>query len=165
MDDEFRQVLYTCGMVWTHSYTIALMMRAEIVPEVSVICNWLTWLIVWQDFINVSYSKRFRSHISYNLKLMKLKYFFSDTHRIEPNCHHPSREPHRCHFGDCPPCRQVCGKSLDPCKHKCPAPCHSAVWVKVEEDRKPVGPWDKVQPQVEIKALPCPSCKVSWKNE
>ncbi|XP_021938982.1 NF-X1-type zinc finger protein NFXL1 isoform X3 [Zootermopsis nevadensis] len=81
--------------------------------------------------------------------------------RIKPNCHHPSREPHRCHFGDCPPCQQVCGMLLDPCKHKCPAPCHSAVWVKVEEDqKKPVGPWDKVQPQVELKALPCPRCKV-----
>jgi len=34
----------------------------------------------------------------------------------------------------------------------------------VEEDRKPVGPWDKVQPQVELQALPCPSCKVSWKT-
>lgn len=96
---------------------------------------------------------------------MKPRHVFFDTRRIKPNCHHPSREPHRCHFGDCPPCQQVCGMLLDPCKHKCPAPCHSAVWVKVEDDqKKPVGPWDKVQPQVELKALPCPRCKVSWKN-
>jgi hypothetical protein len=58
----------------------------------------------------------------------------------------------------------VCGKLIEPCKHECPAPCHSAVWVTVEEDRKPVGPWDKTQPRVELQALPCPSCKVSWKT-
>ncbi|KAJ4431885.1 hypothetical protein ANN_20491 [Periplaneta americana] len=80
--------------------------------------------------------------------------------RIEPDCHHPNRERHNCHFGECPPCRQICAKALEPCKHSCPAPCHSAVWVKVEEDRKPVGPWDVVQPQLEMKALPCPNCQV-----
>ena len=82
--------------------------------------------------------------------------------RIPPDCHHPSREPHRCHFGDCPPCKQVCDQTLKPCEHKCPAPCHSAVWVKVEDNHKPAGPWEVVQPQMELQALPCPDCKVSF---
>lgn len=104
-------------------------------------------------------------HVQHSSRRMKEKHlFFSDIHRIEPDCHHPSREPHRCHFGACPSCQQVCGKLIEPCKHECPAPCHSAVWVTVEEDRKPVGPWDKTQPRVELQALPCPSCKVSWKT-
>ncbi|KAJ9577747.1 hypothetical protein L9F63_005667 [Diploptera punctata] len=80
--------------------------------------------------------------------------------RISPDCHHPVREPHRCHFGDCPPCKQICDKNLKFCEHKCPAPCHSAVWVKVEDNHKPAGPWEVVQPQIELKALPCPDCKV-----
>lgn len=80
--------------------------------------------------------------------------------RIPPDCHHPSREPHRCHFGDCPPCNQVCDLTLKPCEHKCPAPCHSAVWVKVEDNHKPAGPWEVVQPQMELQTLSCPDCKV-----
>ncbi|XP_067003149.2 NF-X1-type zinc finger protein NFXL1 [Anabrus simplex] len=80
--------------------------------------------------------------------------------RIEPDCHHPQREPHRCHFGDCPPCRQVCGLPHDPCGHSCSAMCHSAVWVKVGSEQKPAGPWEKVEPQLELRALPCPDCKV-----
>ena len=47
--------------------------------------------------------------------------------RKPPICHHSSQIPHRCHFGDCPPCGLICGKQLDSCKHSCPVRCHSAV--------------------------------------
>ena len=47
--------------------------------------------------------------------------------RKPPICHHSSQIPHRCHFGDCPPCGLICGKQLDGCKHSCPVRCHSAV--------------------------------------
>ena len=49
--------------------------------------------------------------------------------RIPPDCHHPSRLPHRCHFGPCQPCRQICGKAYPNCSHQCPAMCHAAVIV------------------------------------
>ena len=49
-------------------------------------------------------------------------------HRLPPDCHHPSRDPHHCHFGRCPPCRQPCGRSRESCQHRCAVPCHSAVW-------------------------------------
>nr|CAD7403377.1 unnamed protein product [Timema cristinae] len=80
--------------------------------------------------------------------------------KIEADCHHPKRENHKCHFGDCPPCRQVCGKVRADCPHPCPAPCHSAVWVRVDGDHKPAGPWEKVTPQLQMVDLPCPNCMV-----
>nr|CAD7597142.1 unnamed protein product [Timema genevievae] len=80
--------------------------------------------------------------------------------KIEADCHHPKRENHKCHFGDCPPCRQVCGKVRADCPHPCPALCHSAVWVRVDGDHKPAGPWEKVTPQLQMVDLPCPNCMV-----
>ncbi|KAK3884596.1 hypothetical protein Pcinc_011152 [Petrolisthes cinctipes] len=75
-------------------------------------------------------------------------------------CHHPQQEPHRCHLGTCPFCRQVCGLRL-PCSHICPVPCHHSVPVKVVEQKKRAGPWEPiVAPHVEIKKLPCPPCQV-----
>ena len=53
--------------------------------------------------------------------------------RVPPDCHHPARTPHRCHFNRCPPCKQTCEKSLQKCGHICPAKCHTAVLTKVQE--------------------------------
>ncbi|XP_056634026.1 NF-X1-type zinc finger protein NFXL1 [Diorhabda sublineata] len=78
---------------------------------------------------------------------------------ISPDCHHEKRDLHRCHFGDCPPCRQICNKVHDKCSHVCPAPCHSAVLVKIE-GQKASMPWEQVKPQVVRKQLPCPDCVV-----
>ncbi|KAI4470848.1 nuclear transcription factor x-box binding 1 nfx1 [Holotrichia oblita] len=78
---------------------------------------------------------------------------------IPPECHHPKRENHRCHFGDCPPCRQVCGKTHEKCSHICPKECHTSVLVKIEQ-KKASMPWEQVPPQLEKKSLPCPDCIV-----
>lgn len=43
---------------------------------------------------------------------------------IPPSCHHPHRQPHHCHFGDCPPCSWACGKPLT-CGHSCIVRCHA----------------------------------------
>ena len=52
---------------------------------------------------------------------------------IPPDCHHPTRSRHRCHFGLCPPCDQTCNFKLPKCKHVCPSKCHSAVRRRVQE--------------------------------
>ena len=54
-------------------------------------------------------------------------------HRKAPDCHHEVRTAHRCHFGPCPPCRQVCSKKLSKCEHTCPAACHSAILARIQE--------------------------------
>ncbi|XP_022903190.1 NF-X1-type zinc finger protein NFXL1 [Onthophagus taurus] len=78
--------------------------------------------------------------------------------QIPPDCHHVKRNEHKCHFGDCPPCRQICDKQHN-CGHKCPKICHSAVLVTLES-KKASMPWEQTAPQVEMQALPCPDCKV-----
>ncbi|XP_049812218.1 NF-X1-type zinc finger protein NFXL1 [Schistocerca nitens] len=80
--------------------------------------------------------------------------------RLESLCHHPVQSPHKCHFGDCPPCKQKCERQHKACGHLCPAPCHSAVLVKIETDKKPAGPWEKVEPRFELRDLSCPDCVV-----
>ncbi|XP_051138149.1 NF-X1-type zinc finger protein NFXL2 [Andrographis paniculata] len=43
---------------------------------------------------------------------------------VAPLCRHSSNyKPHRCHYGACPPCRQICDKEF-PCNHKCKLRCH-----------------------------------------
>ncbi|KAK6628816.1 hypothetical protein RUM43_002632 [Polyplax serrata] len=79
---------------------------------------------------------------------------------IAPTCHHPSREPHNCHFGECRPCKQICGKDRERCSHKCPAPCHSSVWVKIQDNHQPAGPWEVTKPKMKRCNLPCPDCEV-----
>ncbi|CAH1959936.1 unnamed protein product [Acanthoscelides obtectus] len=78
---------------------------------------------------------------------------------IPPDCHHPKREHHRCHFGECPPCKQVCDKLHSDCGHTCPALCHSDVLVK-EEAQKASMPWEQTKPQIKRIAFPCPECVV-----
>ncbi|CAH1115827.1 unnamed protein product [Psylliodes chrysocephalus] len=76
-----------------------------------------------------------------------------------PDCHHEKRIPHRCHFGECPPCKQICNKVHSKCFHVCPAMCHTAVLIKVE-GQKASMPWEQVKPQVVRQELPCPDCTV-----
>ncbi|XP_044731524.1 NF-X1-type zinc finger protein NFXL1 [Chrysoperla carnea] len=78
-----------------------------------------------------------------------------------PDCHHKQRVPHACHFGDCPPCKQICGKPHENCDHTCPALCHSAVLVHINEDGEKIStPWDKKNMQIARTSLPCPDCTV-----
>ncbi|GLV33994.1 uncharacterized protein CBL_11123 [Carabus blaptoides fortunei] len=78
---------------------------------------------------------------------------------LPPDCHHTQRTAHRCHFGDCPPCKQPCARKQPRCEHTCPAPCHSAVLVRVEAQKVRVF-WEETGPRIERKALPCPECVV-----
>ncbi|XP_037397326.1 NF-X1-type zinc finger protein NFXL1 [Pygocentrus nattereri] len=81
--------------------------------------------------------------------------------RNPPSCHHPSRERHRCHFGTCPVCKQVCQLPLPGCTHLCPAPCHDQVLLKSNQRAPLAGPWEQpAAPAFECKALPCPPCQV-----
>uniref|UniRef100_T1IPI9 NF-X1-type domain-containing protein n=1 Tax=Strigamia maritima TaxID=126957 RepID=T1IPI9_STRMM len=80
--------------------------------------------------------------------------------RNSPDCHHKYRTKHNCHFGPCPRCRQTCEKKLT-CSHSCPAFCHSAVVVKVQNEKKREGPWEpKPEPQIQVVNRACPPCKV-----
>uniref|UniRef100_A0A8B9J9T0 Nuclear transcription factor, X-box binding-like 1 n=1 Tax=Astyanax mexicanus TaxID=7994 RepID=A0A8B9J9T0_ASTMX len=77
------------------------------------------------------------------------------------SCHHPTREHHRCHFGPCPGCKQVCKLPLPCCAHLCPAPCHDQVLLKTNQQVPLAGPWEQPStPAFECKALPCPPCQV-----
>lgn len=78
---------------------------------------------------------------------------------LPPECHHESRDPHKCHFGDCPACRQTCKKVHAICGHQCPAPCHSAVLVKIQAQKGSM-PWENTSEQLQKRALPCPDCVV-----
>ncbi|XP_076351913.1 NF-X1-type zinc finger protein NFXL1 [Tachypleus tridentatus] len=80
---------------------------------------------------------------------------------IPPACRHPSRDPHRCHFGNCPPCSQICNEKLD-CGHICPVVCHIAVLTKIEPPKiKRAGPWEVLPPpRIEELDYPCPPCQV-----
>ncbi|KAK9887147.1 hypothetical protein WA026_020594 [Henosepilachna vigintioctopunctata] len=76
-----------------------------------------------------------------------------------PDCHHEKRESHRCHFGNCPPCKQICNRTRENCNHPCPNTCHDAVMVKIET-AKASAPWEEVKPQKQKKCLPCLDCTV-----
>lgn len=76
-------------------------------------------------------------------------------------CDHPKQTAHTCHPGDCPPCRQVCGKSRPDCKHDCPSHCHTAVATIVKQSQNAASmPWEVTAPRLEKKCLPCPACVV-----
>ncbi|XP_076446589.1 NF-X1-type zinc finger protein NFXL1-like [Babylonia areolata] len=80
--------------------------------------------------------------------------------KIRPVCHHPERQKHRCHFGECPACSQVCNLPLPSCLHSCPVRCHDAVKVKVEDRGKKEGPWARTAAYIETVKQPCPPCQV-----
>lgn len=76
-------------------------------------------------------------------------------------CHHKVREHHRCHFGPCPPCRQICQTTLQKCGHRCPMPCHDEALVKQKSLPQPAGPWEQPSEPAYIQtALPCAPCNV-----
>ncbi|BFZ15022.1 hypothetical protein BsWGS_18061 [Bradybaena similaris] len=77
-----------------------------------------------------------------------------------PECHHPTRQKHRCHFGDCPSCSFVCGRSLDACGHTCPVVCHDAVKTKIQDEGVKAGPWEQRPARIEKRSKPCPPCQV-----
>jgi len=66
----------------------------------------------------------------------------------ESLCHHDNQGLHKCHFGNCPSCKQVCCLPMKDCSHSCSAPCHDRVVVSK-------GPGE---PMVERR--PCPPCTV-----
>ncbi|KAK7066648.1 NF-X1-type zinc finger protein nfxl1 [Halocaridina rubra] len=79
--------------------------------------------------------------------------------RIPPSCHHPTREKHKCHFGNCPQCKMTCGRHLN-CGHACPSSCHDAVPVKIVSNKKREA-WEPIiPPRIEIKKKPCPPCTI-----
>ncbi|XP_005090830.2 NF-X1-type zinc finger protein NFXL1 isoform X2 [Aplysia californica] len=75
-------------------------------------------------------------------------------------CHHPARQKHRCHFGECPPCSFVCGQRLKGCEHSCPLKCHDAVKTRFEEKAEKGFPWETTKVRIEKVAKPCPPCQV-----
>ena len=86
------------------------------------------------------------------------------------NCRH-EKVPHRCHIGDCPPCKRKCGEKLK-CGHLCGSNCHDFVLVQIKNDPKdlknqPQGPWmmHKIETRYERQALPCPPCQEPVKVE
>ncbi|XP_023231990.1 NF-X1-type zinc finger protein NFXL1-like [Centruroides sculpturatus] len=81
--------------------------------------------------------------------------------KVPPACNHETRDPHRCHFGNCPQCTQICNKVLEPCKHICNSRCHMAVLTLVTPSQKRAGPWEPApMPYTEIQDQPCPPCMV-----
>ncbi|XP_054708933.1 NF-X1-type zinc finger protein NFXL1-like [Uloborus diversus] len=81
--------------------------------------------------------------------------------KLPADCHHTQRHKHMCHFGSCPPCHLVCGKTLN-CGHTCPVYCHSAILTKIDTKEKKLGPWDLLNSyKLELVCKPCPPCLVS----
>eukprot|EP00057_Strongylocentrotus_purpuratus_P031970 XP_786259.2 PREDICTED: NF-X1-type zinc finger protein NFXL1 [Strongylocentrotus purpuratus] len=79
--------------------------------------------------------------------------------KIPPDCHHPVREKHTCHFNKCPPCKKQCNNTLS-CGHTCPKKCHDAVVRKNVENKGPRAPWQPAPKTViNIVNEPCPPCQ------
>jgi len=78
------------------------------------------------------------------------------------DCHHRERQPHLCHFNDCPNCQQICDLPLKTCSHSCPVVCHDSVLVKEETTNSSTAtPWaQKEKDRLVRKALPCPPCQI-----
>merc|ERR1712137_170272 len=77
---------------------------------------------------------------------------------IPPTCHHPARTPHPCHFGQCPPCKQICSVVPDNCSHPCPLPCHDPIpaWPTKPKTLKKFDPMrQKSLPVDEVRCEPC----------
>jgi len=72
-------------------------------------------------------------------------------------CHHKEQVKHYCHPAGCPPCKQICDIKL-PCNHNCRSTCHDNVEVRIEEKKRPAGPWEVRGPMYQTKKLPCPPC-------
>lgn len=83
---------------------------------------------------------------------------------VPPICNHPKRETHKCHQGQCPPCKKICGSIYKRCGHACVAVCHTKVWTKITNGviAQPKGPWElNVEEKWEYKTTKCPPCEIS----
>lgn len=80
-----------------------------------------------------------------------------------PDCHHPKRKRHHCHYGSCPPCHQRCDLPL-PCGHPCPVSCHD----NIRDQSKLLKSFSNGFPAVsksnsestKKEPVPCPPCVV-----
>ncbi|XP_028409287.1 NF-X1-type zinc finger protein NFXL1-like [Dendronephthya gigantea] len=78
--------------------------------------------------------------------------------KIPSNCHHPIRKPHRCHFGSCPPCKQICGNNLPSCDHTCQMECHDNKKTPTKSSPS-TSPWTNKK-EVETVPIQCGPCAV-----
>lgn len=77
--------------------------------------------------------------------------------KLPSKCHHDPLS-HKCHFGDCSNCIQICGDLL-PCSHLCQEKCHDYVKVVTrDENFVPKLPGEVAEEKVEMKKLPHPPC-------
>ena len=74
------------------------------------------------------------------------------------DCHHPTIQPHNCHFNICPPCTLVCNKPLENCDHFCSATCHSKPVLISEVNYIYDGPWKREHISQSCVSQPCPPC-------
>lgn len=79
---------------------------------------------------------------------------------IPATCHHSNREPHLCHFGPCPPCRQICGVQSSHCQHSCPLPCHDPIPdpLPLTKREKRLGIRPTYPPPIAFDQVRCPPC-------
>ncbi|XP_063701227.1 NF-X1-type zinc finger protein NFXL1-like [Culicoides brevitarsis] len=76
---------------------------------------------------------------------------------VKSKCRHQNK--HFCHFGECPPCDEMCNEAL-PCSHSCKAKCHDFVKVSIKEANfKPSMPGEYAVERVEFKKLDHPKCQ------
>ncbi|XP_028041296.1 NF-X1-type zinc finger protein NFXL1 [Bombyx mandarina] len=78
---------------------------------------------------------------------------------LKYKCGHVDENKHSCHFGECPPCKAVCGKKYNKCEHYCKTTCHKYVLVVFRQVKKPATPWEAQRPKTKITALDCPPCE------
>ncbi|KAK7868185.1 hypothetical protein R5R35_003052 [Gryllus longicercus] len=73
------------------------------------------------------------------------------------DCHHKNMSVHPCHFGKCPPCREMCGLQHGTCGHTCEAKCHAIA--PVLQVKRMI--WETDVPSNNVpEKVPCPPCKV-----
>lgn len=82
--------------------------------------------------------------------------------KLPSKCHHDPL-PHKCHFGDCPSCSQVCDEILA-CSHRCLSKCHDYSKV-ITKDKNfvPKLPGECAEEYIEMKKLPHPVCATKIK--
>ncbi|CAB3990085.1 NF-X1-type zinc finger NFXL1 [Paramuricea clavata] len=76
------------------------------------------------------------------------------------NCHHLIRKSHRCHFGPCPPCKQICGYKLASCDHSCRMACHDNKTISRAESRPLTSPWTTNHEEKQSIPIRCGPCSV-----
>jgi len=80
---------------------------------------------------------------------------------VPSDCHHETRLAHRCHYGRCADCKQVCSNSYSTCQHQCVQKCHDKVFnAKAKEMDMLRNNTKKLNDANYYTALPCPPCKI-----